>query len=68
MADRLLGILGHQALQFGLRLFTVEVSGAGPRRTVANSAQALETLMSTMRTASIRGRRRLDTRRGGCSI
>ena len=39
--DCLFGILGHQALELGL--------------TAANSAQAFEALMSTMRTASMPG-------------
>ena len=30
MADRLLGILGHQTLQFGLGLFMFEMGRTGP--------------------------------------
>src|SRR6202035_223946 len=32
MADRLLGILRHQTLQFGLGLFMVEMGRTGPRK------------------------------------
>ena len=55
MADGLLGILRHQALEFGLGLFVLEMRRPGPRKHPANSAQALEALISTMRTASMRG-------------
>jgi hypothetical protein len=48
-SDRLLGIFGHQTLQLRFGLFMFEVGPA------ANSAQALEALMSTMRIASICG-------------
>ena len=56
MADSLLCIFGHQALQFGLGFFVLEICGPGSEKNAANSAQALEELISTMRTASIRGR------------
>ena len=62
VADRLLGILRHQPLEFGLG--PSHVRGCAERvreNTPANSAQELEALMSTMRTASIRGLWRLDT-------
>ena len=32
MADRLLGIVGHQALELGLGLFVLEISRPGPRK------------------------------------
>ena len=55
MADRLFGILRHQTLQFGLGLFMFEVRRRVRENTAANSAQALDVLMSTMRIASMRG-------------
>jgi hypothetical protein len=51
MADRLLGILRHQALEFGLGLFVLEVIGQRCRRILPR----LEPLISTIRTAWMRG-------------
>ena len=51
--NRLLGVLCHQTLQFRLGLYMLEVGRSDPRKHRANSAQALEELMSTMRIASI---------------
>jgi hypothetical protein len=50
VADRLFGILRHKALELGLGLFVFEMI-----KIPANSAQALEPLISTIRTASMRG-------------
>jgi hypothetical protein len=55
MADCLLGILRHNALELGLGLFVFEVGGSGATKVPANSAQALEEVMSTIRAASMRG-------------
>ena len=55
MADRLLGVLWHQALKLTLGLFVLKMSSLGARNTAANSAQALDEAISTIRTASISG-------------
>ena len=70
VTDRLLGILRHQALELGLGLFVLEVGWRGCCGTApANSAQALDVLMSTIRTASIRGRGgSTPNRRGGSPV
>ena len=69
MADRLLGILRHQAFELGLGLLVLEERRPGWRKIPANSAQALEALMSTIRTASIRGRGgSTPNRRGGSPL
>ena len=56
MADRLLGVFWHQALQFGLGFFVLEKGVAGGPKDGSELAQALDVLMSTIRTASMRGR------------
>src|SRR5450631_3276735 len=56
MTDGLFGVLRHQLLQFRLCRVVIEIGRAGPAKHPANSAQELEPLMSTIRTASIRGR------------
>jgi hypothetical protein len=55
MADRLLCILRHQPFELGLGLLVLEVGGPGPGKDARNSAQALEPLISTIRTARMRG-------------
>src|SRR5262249_28934002 len=63
--DRLLGVLGHQGLELRLGILMLELSLArAPKH--ARAAQALDALMSTIRTASIRGRGGSSpNRRGG---
>ena len=57
MPDRLLGIFGHEPLEFGLGILVLQKGRAGlARRRPANSAQELDELMSTTRTASMRAR------------
>ena len=55
MANRLLGILWHKALKLALGLFVLKMRRSVRENTAANSAQALEEVISTIRTASIRG-------------
>ena len=57
MADGFLGVLRHQLLELGLgRLMLQDRPLGSGGNTPANSAQELDELMSTTRTASIRGR------------
>src|SRR5262249_12283427 len=56
MANRFLGVLGHKGLKVRLGILMLEVASRVRRTTPASSAQALDALMSTIRTASIRGR------------
>ena len=55
MTDGLLGILRHQALELGFGLFVLEMGRSVREKIAANSAQALDEVMSTTRTASMRG-------------
>ena len=55
MADSLLGIVRHKALKFRLGCSCSRCADRVREKTAANSAQALEELMSTIRTASMRG-------------
>ena len=55
MADCLLRVLRHEALQFSLGGLVFEKCRVSSSKVPANSAQALDALISTMRTASIRG-------------
>ena len=69
MADRLLGIFWHEALELHLCILMVEVGLAGPAKEAANSAQELDELMSTIRTASMRARGgSTPKRRGGSPL
>ena len=56
VAGRFLGIFRHQFLEVGLGAFVLLMGGSGPAEGSANSAQELEALISTIRTASSRGR------------
>ena len=49
MADRLLGILRHQALELGLGLLVLDVGRAGPGKDAGELRQVLEPLISTIR-------------------
>ena len=55
VAERLFGILRHQGLQLGLRPFMRKKALPVLQKIVANSAQELEPVMSTTRTAAMRG-------------
>jgi hypothetical protein len=60
------GVLGHQGLQLGLGILMFRNADRVRRKTLANSAQEFEELMSTMRMASIRTRGgSARNRRGG---
>ena len=54
---------GTRPLQFSLGALVLQKGRWLERNAPANSAQELEALISTIRTASIRGRRRLDAER-----
>src|ERR1700728_4006270 len=56
MAGGFLGVLWHQGLELGLGPPMVEKSRSRGAEEAATSAHELHSLMSTMRTASIRGR------------
>ena len=61
VADRLLGVLRHQGFELDLGALMLEKRVARVERKIpANSAQEFEVLISTTRTASMRGSRRLD--------
>ena len=67
--DRLLGVLGHQPLELDLGPLVLEEGRAGDRNTPANSAQEFELPISTIRTASMRGRGgSTPNRRGGSPL
>ena len=55
MADGLLGILRHEAFEFAFGLLMFDVRRARPRKHRGEFCPVLEELMSTIRTASIRG-------------
>src|SRR5262249_44696703 len=58
MADRFPGVFRHQAFSSVLAFSCSRKASRVDRNTAANSAQALDGLMSTMRTASMRARGR----------
>src|ERR1700738_2925124 len=67
MPDRLLGVLRHESFEFRLGILMLKVSFRVRRKTVENSAQALDELMSTTRTASMRAWGGSTPKRRGCS-
>src|ERR1700738_4047301 len=69
MPDRLLGVLRHESFEFRLGILMLKVSFRVRQKTLENSAQALDALMSTIRTASMRARGgSTPKRRGGSPL
>src|SRR5580704_17378050 len=55
MTDRLMRVLRHQPFEFGLGLFVVGMGPLGAGKNPGEFRLAFEDVMSTIRTASIRG-------------
>jgi hypothetical protein len=68
VASRLLGILRRQGLELGLGVRVFEMRRPGAVKIAANSAQALEAVISTIRTASSRGLGGSIPNSCGCSL
>ena len=69
MAIGFLGVLRHEPFQLALGLLMLDEGWSRWQYTAANSAQELDVLMSTVRTASMRGRGgSTPKRRGGSPV